>query len=127
MSKAETPDTIESLTEQAKEVQARIDKSDSIIASEQKNRAAHGKSAFQSVPDVLRFAKIHHLLGDVLGVVGDAFQAFGGDNPMQATANGGGILGHLLCQQLVNLLVERVHLPIARDDGAGRGGIAMNE
>ena len=43
MSKAETPDTIESLTEQAKEVQAQIDKLDSIIASEQKNRAAHAK------------------------------------------------------------------------------------
>ena len=43
MSKAETPDTIESLTEQAKEVQARIDKSDSIITSEQKNRAHHAK------------------------------------------------------------------------------------
>ena len=43
MSKAETPDPIESLTERAKEIQARIDKSDSIIASEQKNRAAHAK------------------------------------------------------------------------------------
>src|ERR1017187_9823970 len=65
-------------------------------------------SVFQRVPDVLRLAEINHFLGDVLGVVGDAFQALRGDDPMQATPDGSGVFGHVLRERLMNFLIERV-------------------
>jgi len=60
-------------------------------------------------------------------VVGNAFEAFGGDHPVQAAANGAGIGHHVLRQGLVNLFVERVHFLVARDDGAGGGGIPVHK
>jgi hypothetical protein len=38
------------------------------------------------VPDVLRLPEIDDVLGDVGGVVGDAFEALGGDHPVQTAA-----------------------------------------
>src|SRR5450631_1539857 len=70
-----------------------------------KPRSAHAKSIFQRVPDVLRLTEINHFFGDVLGVVGDAFEALRGDDPMEATADGVRIFHHMLRELLVNVLV----------------------
>jgi hypothetical protein len=85
-------------------------------------------STFHSrVPDVLRVAEIHDILGHVRRVVGDAFDAFRGDDPVEAAADRGGIFHHVLHERGVNLLVERVHFLVARDDGARGGGIAVHK
>ena len=75
--------------------------------------------------DVLGFAEINDLLGDIFCVVGNAFEAFGGDHPVEAPADGAGIGHHVLREGPVNLFVERVHLLVTRDDGAGGGGIPV--
>jgi hypothetical protein len=79
------------------------------------------------VPDVLRLAEINDFLGDVFRVVGDAFEAFGGHHPVQAAADGVGIFHHVLGEGGVDLLVERVHFLVARNDGAGGGGITFTK
>ena len=77
--------------------------------------------------DVLGFAEVNDFLGDVLGVVGDAFEAFGGDDPMQAAPDGVWVFHHVLGEDSMNLLVERVHFLVARDDGACGDGIALHK
>ena len=59
-------------------------------------RKLHRCAALARVPDVLRFAKTNHFLGHVLGMVGDAFQAFGGGDAMQATLYRVRIGGHVV-------------------------------
>ena len=92
-----------------------------------KNSVMHRKSIFQRVPDVLGFAEINHLLCDVFGMVSNAFETFGGDNPIQTTSNRFRVPGHVLRWYLVDIFVERVHFLVARDDGAGGSGIAMDK
>ena len=79
------------------------------------------------VADVLGFVEINNVLGHVFGVVGDAFEAFGGDHQVQAAADGVGVGHHVLGEGLVDFLVERVHLLVARDDGAGGGGVVVHK
>ena len=79
------------------------------------------------VPDVLRVAEINDVFGHVRRVVGDAFDAFGGDDPVEAAADRVGIFHHVLHERGVNLLVERVHFLVARDDGACGGGVAVHK
>ena len=52
-------------------------------------------------------------------MVGDALEAFGGDDPVQAAPNGVGMFHHVLGEHLVEFLVEGVHLPVPWNDGAG--------
>jgi hypothetical protein len=89
---------------------------------------SRGNSTFRSrVPDVLCFVEINDVFSHVRRVVGDAFDAFGGDDPVEAAADCAGIFHHVLHERGVNLLVERVHFLVARDDGAGGGGILVHE
>ena len=73
------------------------------------------------MPDVLRFAEVHDLLGHIFGVVGDAFEAFEGDHLMEAAANRVQVFDHMLHAGRVDLFVERVHFLVAWNQGAGSG------
>ncbi len=91
------------------------------------HRSRRNSTFHSCVPDVLRFAEINDVFGDVRRVVGDAFEAFGGDDPVEAAADRAGIFHHVLRERGVNLFVERVHFLVARDDGARGGGIAIHK
>jgi hypothetical protein len=63
----------------------------------------------------------------VLHWLGDAFDALRGDHPVQATANRVGIFLHVLHECVVDLFVHGVHFLVARNDGAGGGGILVHK
>src|SRR5439155_11585800 len=67
-----------------------------------------GGTAFAGVANVLRFAEIHHFLGDIGGVVADALEALGDDHQVQAAGNRFRILHHLVRKVAIDLFVQRV-------------------
>ena len=77
--------------------------------------------------NVLRFAKINHFLGDVRGVIADAFETLGCDKQMQTPLNVIRALLHVLSYLRLNLFVKRVDLFVARNDSPCCCGIFMHE
>jgi hypothetical protein len=77
--------------------------------------------------DILRFVEVNDLLGDVGGVIGDALDRLGDNHQLEAARDGLRTLDHEAGELAVQLAVELVHLPIARNHAARARRVALHE
>ena len=77
--------------------------------------------------DVAADDDVDDVLGDVGGVVADAFEVFGDQNQLECREDHGGIFHHVGKQLAEHLIAQAVHFVVAAHDGIGQLDVALHE
>ena len=79
------------------------------------------------MPDISALVKINHFLGNVDGVVADAFETVGDANQAQGAGNGVRVFDHETGQFPVHLCFEPVHFIVVSNDLPGDVDLALDK